>query len=957
MISNTTEKDYQNTIINYLENHGYQHRNTKNYKTNLFLDAQILLTFIQNTQKKNWDRFNDYYGKNAEKKFLNILINKIKTHGTIKLLREGFRDSGMQFNLFYPKPNNNRNPELFEKFERNIFSVIDELEYEDRENGNRLDLVIFINGIPISTIELKDTFSQGVSKAVRQYRNDRDPREQLFKNCLVHFAMSDEKIFMTTQLDGYKTSFLPFNKGIVNPVVEGEYKTSYLYKEILSKDNISRLISNFIFVEDEKIIFPRYHQLDCVNKLMQVATPGSNYLIQHSAGSGKTKTIAWLAHNLLKRFDTLDKRVYDMVIVISDRKVIDKQLREQILYIEKTKGVVQVIDKDSKQLAEALKSGTNIVVTTLQKFPHILNETADMPERKYAVIIDEAHSSQSGSLAREMHKVLGTNDVDEEIFYDAEDAVDRIILENLERSRNMDNISFFAFTATPKNKTLEMFGTRNEFDQFYPFHEYTMEQAIEEKFILDVLENYLTYPTYFKLMKKIVDDPEISTEKAKRMLKKFVEMHPHAISTKVGIMLTHFIEKSSRKINGKARAMVVTGSRIEAVRYKKEFDAQIKDQGIKNLKTLVAFTGTVNDRGSEYTESSMNDISESIENAFEKDPYRILIVANKYQTGFDEPLLHTMYVDKKLRDIKAVQTLSRLNRIYPGKEDTLVMDFANSADDIAKAFEKYYQTTFLTEESQTYKLYDLMETIYEFLIFDRNEVNGFVKALFNDEDQSKLHNLLSPVIDEFNSRDFEIKTIFKRTIRKFQNIYSFLSQLMPFSDKELEKLYIYNRYLYKKLPSVNPPFIFDVDDDVDIDSYKIDDEQDVKSIALNPDGAVSPSSPSPVQYHEDETSPLSQIINDLNEEYGTEFSDEDKVMVDMLLNNLGNNEELIKRINNNSRENVEAVFSNFFDDEMGNLMVNNFNFFKKINDNEEIRNSLENMILNLLYSNQEVEMA
>lgn len=955
MISNTSEKDYQNSIINYLENHGYQHRNTKNYKANLFLDAQILLTFIQNTQGKNWKRFNEYYGKNSEKRFLEILINKIKSSGTIKILREGFRDSGMHFDLFYPKPNNNKNPELFEKFSQNIFSVIDELEYEDKENGNRLDLVIFINGIPISTIELKDTFSQGVSKAVRQYRNDRDPREQLFKNCLVHFAMSDEKIFMTTKLEGYKTSFLPFNKGIVNPVVEGEYKTSYLYKEILSKDNISKLISNFIFEENKKTIFPRYHQMDCVNKLMQVATPGTNYLIQHSAGSGKTKTIAWLAHGLLKRFNNFDKRVYDMVVVISDRKVIDQQLQQQILAIEKTKGVVQVIDKDSKQLAEALKSGTNIVVTTLQKFPHILNETADMPERKYAVIIDEAHSSQSGSLAREMHKILGTKDIDEEIFYDAEDAVDRVILENLERSRNMDNISFFAFTATPKNKTLEMFGTQNEFGQFYPFHQYTMEQAIEEQFILDVLENYLTYPTYFKLMKKIVDDPEISTEKAKRMLKKFVEMHPHAISTKVGIMLTHFIEKSSRKINGKARAMVVTDSRREAVRYKKEFDAQIKDQGIENLKTLVAFTGTVKDQGLEYTENSMNDISESIENAFEKDPYRILIVANKYQTGFDEPLLHTMYVDKKLRDIKAVQTLSRLNRIYPGKEDTLVMDFANKAEDIAQAFEKYYQTTFLTEESQTYKLYDLMETIYEYLIFDRDEVNEFVKALFNGEDQSKLHNMLSPVIDVFNTKDFEIKTIFKRTIRKFQNIYSFLSQLMPFSDKELEKLYIYNRYLYKKLPSVNPPFIFDVNEDVDIDSYKIDDEKEVISIALNPNGELNPSSPSPVQYHEDETSPLSQIINDLNDEYGTEFSEDDKVIVDLLLNNLGSNEELIKRINNNSRENVEAVFSNFFDDEMGTLMKNNFNFFKKINDNEEIRNSLENMLLNLIYANQKAE--
>lgn len=955
MTTNTTEKDYQNSIVNYLANHGYLHRNTENYKVNLYLDAELLLKFIISTQKRNWNRFKDFYKDNAEKRFFDSVIREIKNKGTIKVLREGFKDSGIQFNFFYPKPNNNKNPALFEKFSQNIFSVIDELEYENKENGNRLDLVIFVNGIPISTIELKDTFSQGVEKAVKQYRQDRNPKEQLFKNCLVHFAMSDEKIFMTTKLEGYITSFLPFNKGITNPVVEGEYKTSYLYKEILSKDNISKLISNFIFDENKKTIFPRFHQLDCVNKLMEVAEPGTNYLIQHSAGSGKTKTIAWLAHGLLKRFDSLDSRIYDMVVVISDRKVIDKQLQNQIKAIEKTKGVVEVIDKDSKQLAEALKSGTNIVVTTLQKFPHILNETADLPDRKYAVIIDEAHSSQSGSLAREMHKVLGTNEVDEEIFFDAEDEVDELLLLSLEQSRNMGNISFFAFTATPKNKTLEMFGTKNELGQFYPFHEYTMEQAIEEKFILDVLENYITYPTYFKLMKKIVDDPEISTEKAKKVLKKFVEMHPHAISTKVGIMLDHFLEFTSHKIDGKARAMVVTGSRREAVRYKLEFDSQIRDRNLENLKTLVAFTGTVKDKGSEFTEASMNDISESIENAFEKDPYRILIVANKYQTGFDEPLLHTMYVDKKLRHIKAVQTLSRLNRIYPDKEDTLVMDFANKAEDIADAFEKYYQTTFLTEESQTYRLYDLMETIYDYLIFDKNEVNEFIKEWYNEVDQSKLHNLLSPILDEFNKRDYEERILFKRTIRKFQNIYSFLSQLMPFSDVDLEKLYIYNKFLYKKLPTVNASFIFDVNEDVDIDSYKIDTEKDIISIALNPDGTLKPSSASGVQYHEEETSPLSQIINDLNDEYGTDFTEDDKVIFDLLLNSLESNDELIKRINNNSRENVEAVFPNFFDDEIGNLMSSNFNFFKKINDDDEIKNSLQNMLLNLLYANQKVE--
>ncbi len=521
-------------------------------------------------------------------------MNEIEKKGTINVLRNGFKDAGCYFKLFYPKPNNRKNPDLFEKFEKNIFSVIDELEYEERGKGHRLDLVIFINGIPIITIELKDTFSQGVERAIKQYKEDRDPREKIFQRCFVHFAMSDEKIYMATKLEGWKTRFLPFNRGLENPDVKGDYKTSYLYNDILQINKLSKLISNFIYMEKDesgkiKPIFPRYHQLDCVNRLLADASPGRNYLIEHSAGSGKTKTIAWLAHGLINKFENDDARTYNMVIVISDRRVIDKQLQRQVQSIEKVKGIVEKIDKKSDQLKEALKTGSNIVVTTLQKFPYILEEARDLPKRKYAVIIDEAHSSQTGTMARKMKQILSTNSLEEaEIMErDVEDELEEELLKEIESYRNLDNISFFAFTATPKNKTLEMFGTKNERGEYHPFHTYTMKQAIEEGFILDVLNHYLTYETYFKLVKKIQDDPEYDEKKAKRLLRNFVEKHPHAITRKTEIMLEHFMNSTINKINGRARAMVVTRSRLHAVLYKKAFDRAIKENSYPRFWDII----------------------------------------------------------------------------------------------------------------------------------------------------------------------------------------------------------------------------------------------------------------------------------------------------------------------------------------------------------------------------------
>jgi type I restriction enzyme R subunit len=957
MTTDTSEKAFQTDIIAHLISTGYHKRGKENYNKASCIDPELTLKFVHDTQIKEWNKFERVYGANAEQKFFYRLVNEIDKKGTIDVLRNGFKDVGCSFKLFYPKPNNKKNPDLFEKFEKNIFSVIDELEYEPKEDSKRLDLVIFINGLPIISIELKDTFSQGVEKAIKQYKEDRDPREPIFQRCFVHFAMSDEKIYMTTKLEGLKTKFLPFNKGLENPDVTNDYKTAYLYNDILQINKLSKLISNFIYIEKDedeketKPIFPRYHQLNCVNLLLADAKPGRNYLIEHSNGSGKTKTIAWLSHGLVNKFDRLDNRVYDMVIVVSDRRVIDKQLQNQVQSIEKVKGMVEKIEKHSEQLREALKTGSNIVVSTVQKFPYILEEVRDLPKRKYAVVIDEAHSSQTGITARKMKQILSTSSLEEAEVLDAEDMdeVDEEILREIESYRNLKNISFFAFTATPKNKTLEMFGWKDEYGHYHPFHIYTMKQAIGEGFILDVLKNYLTYSTYFNLVKKIQDDPEYEEKKAKKLLVTFVEKHPVAIARKTEIMLNHFMGSTIYKIKGNAKAMVVTRSRLHAVLYKKAFDKLIKENNYP-IKTLVAFTGVVRHDEQEYTENSMNELpsKKTIEKAFEEDPYKILIVANKFQTGFDQPLLHTMYVDKMLNGITAVQTLCRVNRINPNKNDTLILDFVNKTEVIQKAFQPYYETTFLEEATDPHKLYELEEKLLDYQVFDQSDVETFVKAWKKGVSQPKLHNILSPIVNEFRQKNKKEQVEFKKTLRRYQNIYSFLSQLIPFSDVNLEKMYMFGKFLNKKLPTINEPLPFSVLQDVDIDSYKIV-KKGKKEIKLESEGELKPISAGVGEYISDINTKLSKIIKDLNDAFGTKFTDDDKVFLGRVKDNLLENKELINKMEHNSKENVRAVFDKYFNQEMSKLLNNNMNFYKRIVDNEKLRKRLKADLFDLLY--------
>ncbi len=971
MSSDTSERGFQQDIVDYLSSVGdYVDRTIynemeevklyskdSNYNKITCMDMELTLKFIMETQPKAWDKFNRIYGDVAAEKFIDGLIRELDKKGTINVLRDGFRDSGTNFKLFYPKPNSNLNKQTIENYNSNLFSVIQEVDYEKREKGNRVDIVIFVNGLPISTIELKDTFSQGVSNAMRQYEDDRDPNETLFKRCLVHFAMSDEKIFMTTKLKGKKTLFLPFNKGLTNPDVDGFYRTSYLYTEILEKDQLSNIISNFVFYEkdedkikEDKLIFPRFHQLDCVNMLLSEAQPGQNYLIQHSAGSGKTKTIAWLADGLKNLFDENGKRIYDMIIIVSDRRVIDQQLQDQMMAIQKTDGVVKKIDKNSKQLAKALISGKNIVVTTIHKFSFITDEISKIPNRNYAIIIDEAHSSQSGTHSRNLRQAISNKEFNEIYDEDIEDVIDQELFEEMEKVRTRGNISFFGFTATPKDKTLELFGKKDEFGEFHPHHLYTMKQAIEEGFILNVLENYFTYPTYWKLIKTVEEDPEFDKKEAIRVLKSYVEEHPHAISEKVKIILEQFNRLTKYKIKGKARAMVVTKTRKQAVLYKLELDKQIQENNkFKDIKSLVAFTGTVKDGDLEYTENNMNHIDCDIKEALKNDPNKILVVADKFQTGFDEPLLHTMFVDKKLGGVKAVQTLSRVNRIHDDKDDTLILDFTNEKEEIQRAFQPFYEETYLKEETDYHKLYDLRDILLDYHIYTDEDINEFVKEYKSNAKQQKLHQLLNHTIDKFNQLDEDNQKDFKKTMRRFQSIYGFMSQILPFSDIYFEKMYIYNKFLYKKLPTKNNPLPFSVLKDVDMESYRIDTSDEGSSIELISAGGLIPAADSSSKYKPGEKQKLSEIIDVLNEKFGVGLTEEHNIILKQIIDDARKNEEIQTVIANNTRENVDAIFNKFFDQMLNKIFKVNVDFYKIITKNSDAKEEIRTELLEMLY--------
>lgn len=914
--------------------------------------------FIRATQPGEWDKLAALLGDNTARQVLTDLCKWLDTYGALYVLRHGFKCYGRTLRVAYFKAAHGLNPELEARYAANRVGVVRQLHYSERHPGNSLDMTLALNGVPVVTLELKNPLTgQTVEDARQQYRQDRDPREAIFefkRRTLVHFAVDTEEVWMTTRLAGDATYFLPFNQGCDGgagnpPDPEGQtYRTAYLWRDVLQRDSLLDVLARFLHLQTEErrddegrkytkesLIFPRYHQLQAVRTLVDAAQRegvGHNYLIEHSAGSGKSNTIAWLAHRLASLHDAGEARVFDSVVVVTDRRVLDQQLQDTIYQFEHRHGVVQRIDEDSRQLAEALESATPIIITTLQKFPFVARQLLKMaeergeevagvlPTRRCAVIIDEAHSSQSGETATELKSVLGGEALQAEARRRAEEE-GQAHLEELFRSMakraRQANLSFFAFTATPKHKTLIAFGRDGE-----PFHRYTMRQAIDEGFIMDVLRNYTTYKAYFKLLKACAEDPNVERKKAARALARFMRLHPHNIAQKTEIIVEHFNTFTRHKIGGRAKAMVVTGSRLEAVRYKQAFDRYIAAKGYP-IKTLVAFSGVVIDDktpNKTYTEVGMNQgIRESeLPERFSTGEYQVLLVAEKYQTGFDQPLLHTMYVDKRLAGIQAVQTLSRLNRIHPLKEDTFVLDFVNDPEEICTAFKQFYEGAVLGEESEPEQLYQLKSDLDASGIYLQEEVERFCAVYFKPKprqsaaDHQALNAALDPAVDRFKAlrqEQPEEAEAWRKQLGAFRNLYAFLSQIIPYQDSDLERLYTFLRHLAAKLPHRAGGPQYDFDNDVYLEYYRLQKISE-GSIDLH-EGIVYPlDGPQAVgtSVVRENAVKLSQVIEVVNERFGTDFNQADQLFFDQLVEAATTSEELQQAAHVNSEDKFTLLF-------------------------------------------------
>ncbi len=974
--TNTKESGFEEFIEQELKSlHSYRTRSTSSYNKELCMDTELVLEFIHTTQKDSWDKLVEQYGGDVANRFLARLDEELLSRGLLSVLREGVKDRGVTIQLAYLKPENDKNPETLADYAGNILSVMRQVKYSVK-NENSIDMVIFVNGLPLFTSELKNQFTrQNVINAISQYRTDRDQKEKLlgFKRCLTHFAVDTEQVYMTTKLSGLTTYFLPFNKGnngsSGNPEApKGKYKTYYLWEEIWSKDSIFDLIGNFIqdITEekedkngrrhrDEKIIFPRYHQLETVKRIVEDAKAygaGKNHLIQHSAGSGKSNTIAWTAHRLAGLHNIGGKNVFDGVIVVTDRRVLDRQLSEAVDSFSATVGLVKHAD-NSAQLADYLRNGIKIITTTLQKFPVIVDTVEALEGRKFAVIIDEAHSSQSGESAADLRQVLTLDEAEKE-SQEEEKAFktieDQIVERMKARKVASPNLSFFAFTATPKQKTLELFGTEDAVTgKFGPFSLYSMKQAIEEKFILDVLKNYTTYETYFGLLKKVEDDPEFDKKKAQRLMVGYVERHEHAIDKKVAIMVEHFEEKIASLINGKAKAMVVTKSRLHAVRYKIAFDKYLKEKGYAH-KALVAFSGTVKDVDTklEYTEGQMNKVPESqTAEEFKNDNYKFLIVAEKFQTGFDQPLLSVMYVDKKLGGVGAVQTLSRLNRTTYNKEETFVLDFVNQTDDIKEAFQPYYTTTVLSEATDPNILHDLERDVRGFKFFTDFEVNGFIDELYSRATPDKLNYIIDGVVSRINEENLteEEMESFKSTVFDYLKKYAFISQIVTFEDPQLEKLFIFLKYLIRKLPKRENPLPYEVLQAIDMETYRVEKKGEMHLQLENAEGLIEPMGGGDAKSSsEDERDALSRIIKEVNERYGTNFNDGDRVILNDLSKRLLESEILQGSVMNNSKDAAKLKFDQLFQDELVSVLDKHFSLYQKLDQSPELKKFVQERV-------------
>ena len=985
------EKRFEQDIEEYLITEGgYEKGNPSSFNRSLALDMCTFVSFIKNSQPKKWERYVRIYGADSEKQIVERFCREVKMVGLLRVLRKGFTDRGITFQVVFWKPETSLNATTMAQYEANTLHCTRQLHYSVH-NENSIDIVLFVNGIPVVSMELKCQFTgQDTANAIQQYKFDRATKDTIFafkERVLVHFAVDLSRVYMTTRLEGDKTYFLPFNHGsngagcvggAGNPINPDGYDTDYLWKNVLCKERLLEILQKYLHLEivrdqktgrilSERMIFPRYHQLDVVTKLLADVKEngaGHNYLIQHSAGSGKSNSIAWLAHRLSGLHDSNNEKIFQSVIIVTDRRVLDSQLQNTVYQFDHVEGVVVKVDKNARQLQQAIEDGAGIIITTLQKFPVIYKEV-NSGNKRFAVIVDEAHSSQTGDAARKLKRALAdTEEIlreyaelegrEEEKRKDDEDR----LLDELAAQGMHENLSFFAFTATPKGKTLNMFGWKDSKGSWHPFHIYSMRQAIEEGFILDVLKNYMTYKMYYKIVKNIPDDPELDTVAGVRAIQKYETLHPHNISQKTTIMLEHFRNVTMHKIGGKAKAMVVTPSRLHAVRYVQEFKRQIEEKGYSDLDVLVAFSGEIEDEGVTYTEEKINKTKDgetirekALPEAFHSDDYGMLIVAEKYQTGFDEPLLHTMFVDKKLSGVKAVQTLSRLNRTARGKQDTFVLDFVNSAEDIKAAFEPYYEETVLLKETNPNVIYDLKNTLDQYRVYQQMEVDRFAEIFYSGKEQiagdlGKLRSTIRPALDRYYALEPERQDMFKSTLQRFNRIYSFVTQVCRLFDKEIHKFSVYARFLSMQLPKGHGEHV-DVDDKVLLEYYRLEKDFDGAIELESAEGGFVPIT-GEAGRREQKKDPLTVLIDKINERYGTNFTEMDKVLVQME-NDYAAQSKWQSYARNNDRKTFMLLFEKDFPNMAAQRYEQNDDFFVRLFSDPELMKQVMETVGSVLY--------
>ncbi|MDH5796275.1 MAG: type I restriction endonuclease [Anaplasmataceae bacterium] len=978
--SDATEKALEALIEKSLFANGYVVSDKADFNTKFAVDEVKFWQFLENTQKEELDKLRDR--DQFKRPILERLSRKIKKDGVLTTLKKGLAIDDAHFELLFDAPYNNLNPDTEKLFESNIFSIARQIHYSSDDTFLSVDMVLYINGLPIITFELKNPWTgQTVYHARKQYQETRDKNELLFQfgRCLVHFALDTEEVFMTTKIDGKSTYFLPFNKGNDNgkgnPINPDGHKTAYLWEEVLEKKSLVNIIKHFaklVEEEDEEsgkkkkiLFFPRYHQLDVVRKVLDNVKEngvGNKYLIQHSAGSGKSNSIAWLGYQLVELYDKNGKdNVFDSVIVVTDRRVLDKQLKDNIRSFSEVKNIVAHA-YNSSELQKSLENGKKLIITTIQKFPFIVDEMTEMQKSKFAVIIDEAHSSQSGSSADKLNLVIGSSeDADE-----PEDLQDKI-LEVMNGRKMSGNASFFAFTATPKNATLEKFGVQKQDGKFYPFHLYSMKQAIEEGFILDVLANYTTYRSYYEIQKSIEDNPLFNTKKAQKKLRSFVEAHPDTIEVKSNIIVEHFTQNvwQAKKMRGKAKAMVVTRNIESAIRYFLSIRKSVQKLGLP-IKPVLAFTGKKMVDGVEYSEDNANGFpGNDITKEFKKDEYKILVVANKFLTGFDEPMLHTMYVDKKLQGVMAVQTLSRLNRCNNklNKRDTFILDFYNSVADIKDAFDNFYTSTSLSEPTDVNVLHDIKDALDDVGIYEIEEIEEFNQLFFAGQDADTLSPIIGKAESRFDSNlSEEQKADFKIKAKQFVKIYAQIACIIPFNNANWEMLHWYLKFLIPKL-KVKDPDAEEIDElleSVDLSTYGLERVKLNHAIGLDSSASeVSPQNPNPRGSHDDdkEKNPLDHIVSTFNERFfaGWDATPEEQRVkfINIAQHVMSDPSYEDKVLNNADEQNRRIALEDMIKKAVNSERRRELDLYKKYASDDEFKKAFDSSIMRILSQNPE----